>query len=143
MIGPKILIDTNILFGLEDNKAIDSKFSELQQKSQKYGIQLYVHEASKQDIARDRDPNRQNITLSKLDKFLQLEGIPIPDVEYLENKYGRIRKNKGNDLVDVTLLHSLYEVGAVDFLISQDIGCLLYTSPSPRDQRGSRMPSSA
>ena len=25
----------------------------------------------------------------------------------------------------------------------QDIPCLLYTSPSPRDQRGSRMPSSA
>ena len=25
----------------------------------------------------------------------------------------------------------------------QDIYCLLYTSPSPRDQRGSRMPSSA
>ena len=25
----------------------------------------------------------------------------------------------------------------------QDIICLLYTSPSPRDQRGSRMPSSA
>ena len=24
-----------------------------------------------------------------------------------------------------------------------DAGCLLYTSPSPRDQRGSRMPSSA
>ena len=24
-----------------------------------------------------------------------------------------------------------------------DCGCLLYTSPSPRDQRGSRMPSSA
>ena len=23
------------------------------------------------------------------------------------------------------------------------MGCLLYTSPSPRDQRGSRMPSSA
>ena len=26
---------------------------------------------------------------------------------------------------------------------AQDPGCLLYTSPSPRDQRGSRMPSSA
>ena len=25
----------------------------------------------------------------------------------------------------------------------QDVGCLLYTSPSPRDQRGTRMPSSA
>ena len=27
--------------------------------------------------------------------------------------------------------------------LSQDRTCLLYTSPSPRDQRGSRMPSSA
>ena len=27
--------------------------------------------------------------------------------------------------------------------LSQRRGCLLYTSPSPRDQRGSRMPSSA
>ena len=29
------------------------------------------------------------------------------------------------------------------FVIEQDGTCLLYTSPSPRDQRGSRMPSSA
>ena len=27
--------------------------------------------------------------------------------------------------------------------LGQNISCLLYTSPSPRDQRGSRMPSSA
>ena len=27
--------------------------------------------------------------------------------------------------------------------IADALGCLLYTSPSPRDQRGSRMPSSA
>ena len=30
---------------------------------------------------------------------------------------------------------------AIDF--SKAYNCLLYTSPSPRDQRGSRMPSSA
>ena len=39
-----------------------------------------------------------------------------------------------------------------DYLMTTDVaedvkdiigGCLLYTSPSPRDQRGSRMPSSA
>ena len=29
------------------------------------------------------------------------------------------------------------------FHINKSKGCLLYTSPSPRDQRGSRMPSSA
>ena len=27
--------------------------------------------------------------------------------------------------------------------VAMDLNCLLYTSPSPRDQRGSRMPSSA
>ena len=32
-------------------------------------------------------------------------------------------------------------VDAIDFVIHGT--CLLYTSPSPRDQRGSRMPSSA
>ena len=29
------------------------------------------------------------------------------------------------------------------YLFAGDSSCLLYTSPSPRDQRGSRMPSSA
>ena len=33
--------------------------------------------------------------------------------------------------------------GLVYVMVNQDIDCLLYTSPSPRDQRGSRMPSSA
>ena len=28
-------------------------------------------------------------------------------------------------------------------LLGRNLPCLLYTSPSPRDQRGSRMPSSA
>ena len=28
-------------------------------------------------------------------------------------------------------------------MVGHKLGCLLYTSPSPRDQRGSRMPSSA
>ena len=34
------------------------------------------------------------------------------------------------------------KIGAQKFL-KERIHCLLYTSPSPRDQRGSRMPSSA
>ena len=35
--------------------------------------------------------------------------------------------------IDVTVVPNLYDIKP----------CLLYTSPSPRDQRGSRMPSSA
>ena len=53
---------------------------------------------------------------------------------------------------DGMIAHSLYRdaVKAKDFPGAYDnwktayeIACLLYTSPSPRDQRGSRMPSSA
>ena len=35
------------------------------------------------------------------------------------------------------------DVVAADEARREAIACLLYTSPSPRDQRGSRMPSSA
>ena len=34
-------------------------------------------------------------------------------------------------------------VAIIALLVTNSYGCLLYTSPSPRDQRGSRMPSSA
>ena len=33
--------------------------------------------------------------------------------------------------------------GNLDIRVAMSVTCLLYTSPSPRDQRGSRMPSSA
>ena len=48
--------------------------------------------------------------------------------------------------VEVSTLPDIvkYEVKAqIPFAIEDVICCLLYTSPSPRDQRGSRMPSSA
>ena len=34
-------------------------------------------------------------------------------------------------------------IEGVDYAAEMGANCLLYTSPSPRDQRGSRMPSSA
>ena len=42
--------------------------------------------------------------------------------------------------LDVSQVGTVVEVGDG---IARIYGCLLYTSPSPRDQRGSRMPSSA
>ena len=38
---------------------------------------------------------------------------------------------------------ALAELGVIPKEAAKNICCLLYTSPSPRDQRGSRMPSSA
>ena len=58
--------------------------------------------------------------LARIDDFVSMEFPFVP------TKKAAMSKN---------LVHSL----------SDDLleGCLLYTSPSPRDQRGSRMPSSA
>ena len=42
-----------------------------------------------------------------------------------------------------TLRETLNRLASEGFVDAQDQRCLLYTSPSPRDQRGARMPSSA
>lgn len=119
-MSEKLLIDTNILIGLEDSKEIDEEFSELIQRCQLNGVQIFVHEASRSDINRDNDLNRKAVITSKIAKFPELNGIPIPNQEALEAVYGEIKKP--NDYVDVMLLYTLHEVGAVDFLITQDRG---------------------
>ena len=55
--------------------------------------------------------------------------------------------NVENDIIGYAELDlarlNFSEISANDIIIRRDLTCLLYTSPSPRDQRGSRMPSSA
>ena len=55
--------------------------------------------------------------------------------------------DKGSENLPFSIkLQELLNDGKITFDVFADISpnpCLLYTSPSPRDQRGSRMPSSA
>ena len=55
--------------------------------------------------------------------------------------------NWSNVYNTVTIELSTHDAGNIvtekDHKLAEAISCLLYTSPSPRDQRGSRMPSSA
>ena len=79
--------------------------------------------------------------------WLRLKGYLVLERRY-KTRQGEIDiiAKKGSIIVmaevkqrsDATNLHE-----TVSFNNSQRIICLLYTSPSPRDQRGSRMPSSA
>ena len=64
------------------------------------------------------------------------------DLTYATGQLARpMPKQSKVHLVGAT--HALrYLAGTTDFHITYK-NCLLYTSPSPRDQRGSRMPSSA
>ena len=93
------------------------------------------------------------------DKALMLNNIEwLKNINYLEflrdvGKYFSINKMLSFESVKMRLereqslsfLEFNYMIlQAYDFVeLNKKYGCLLYTSPSPRDQRGSRMPSSA
>lgn len=113
----KLLIDTNVVIGLEDAKQIDAPYSELARRCGEKNIGIFVHEASAEDVARDKDAERRAVTLSKLPKYQQLGGIALPPREAIEADFGTIAKP--NDKVDVALLVALRSK-AVDFLVTQD-----------------------
>lgn len=113
------LIDTNILIGLEDNHTVEEAYSRFHALALTHKADIYVHEAAKDDIARDTNAERRKISLSKIAKYRLLKkqhGLSRGD---LDAAYGPLKKP--NDVVDATLLHAL-EGGAADFLVTQDKG---------------------
>lgn len=113
------LIDTNILIGLEDYHTVEAAYARFHALASAHKVDIYVHEAAKDDIARDKDVERRKISLSKIAKYRALKkqrGLTESD---LDTAYGPFKKP--NDVVDATLLHAL-ENGASDFLVTQDKG---------------------
>ena len=55
----------------------------------------------------------------------------------------KVTMTGGAELVDLQIDKSIVDPEDVDTLQDLVMGCLLYTSPSPRDRTRSRMPSSA
>ena len=66
------------------------------------------------------------LAFNDLDKIITSPALTIPRIQTKD---------------DVVILNYRNRIIMKDF--KQERSCLLYTSPSPRDQRGSRMPSSA
>ena len=83
-------------------------------------IDLHVH-----SVNSDGTDSTEAIVESSIE--LQLEAICISDHEYLTK---------------VPQQNNIEIIQGVEISVSWD-PCLLYTSPSPRDKRQSRMPSSA
>jgi GNAT superfamily N-acetyltransferase len=115
----KILIDTNIVIGLEDPRPVQASLAELVRLSNAHAIGLFVDGANYDDVARDKDAARRAITLSKLDKFQKLRGVPIPADAVLMARFGAIKND--NDRSDARLLVAL-DAKATDFLVTQDMG---------------------
>ena len=113
------LIDTNVLIGLEDNHTVQPILSEFVSLANKHNIGVYVHEAARDDINRDKDVDRRNISLSKLRKFQILSRVRKLTEDELESRFGPLQNP--NDVVDATLLHAL-DIGASDFVVTEDTG---------------------
>ena len=77
-----------------------------------------------------KEPTRESISPS------------YPFNHMIESESGHVLEM--DDTPNAERLHLYHRSGSrIEFLRDGDMTCLLYTSPSPRDQRGSRMPSSA
>lgn len=119
MSTPSYLIDTNIIIGLEDNHTVKPAYAKFSQLAAKHKVNVFVHEAARDDYGQDKDVKRRQISLSKLDKYQLLEKVKGLKKSDLETAFGRIRKH--NDEVDSTLLHAV-SIGAADFLVTEDQG---------------------
>ena len=113
------LIDTNVIIGLEDNQTVHPAYAKLSQLAAKHKVDVFIHEVARDDVKRDKDKKRRDISLSKLEKFQSLQKVKGLNKQALADEFGKISKN--NDEVDDTLLHAL-RIGASDFLVTQDQG---------------------
>ena len=64
-------------------------------------------------------------------------------LQQLQQTYACVNPDLDTESLSPTNVSELDREIAVDELFTQFMSCLLYTSPSPRDKRQSRMPSSA
>jgi len=75
------------------------------------GHQLLYHPASKTDIDRDKDTQRRNRTLARLQQYTKLEGAP--------SSPRNTAQTSANDACDNDILHAL-ECSAVHALVTED-----------------------
>ena len=68
---------------------------------------------------------------------------PVSATEKVSYNYGSASYFLGDDVQGAQILASGQAHKNLRLVFDYRYTCLLYTSPSPRDQRGSRMPSSA
>ena len=114
----RILIDTNILINLEDNKVINKQFSEFYRLAITNNCKVLYHpNAIPIDISRDKNTDRKAIIKSKLDKYEKLIDFSEPTTEFKNHIGGK----KINDEIDNKQLYQLSK-NYVDVFVTQDNG---------------------
>jgi len=113
----RILIDTNILIDLEDNKVISQEFSIFYKIAIENQCEVLYHKACLQDLQRDKNEDRRKIITSKLEKYSAVENPAIMSKEFSV----LVGEKSENDRVDNIQLFQLYK-GYVELFITNDKG---------------------
>lgn len=109
----RFMLDTNILIPLQDSTAVLRRdLADFVRIAQSNGHTLVFHEASRRDIARDKDLERRRSTLQRLYQYEEISGSP--ECPWNNNE------TTENDSVDNEILYSL-SLEAADYLITEDI----------------------
>lgn len=114
----RILIDTNILIHLEDNKVINKLFSKFYRIAIINNCKILYHQkALIKDISKDRNFERRDIIKSKLEKYEILENCGKPTDLFLS----KVKNSNDNDQNDNIQLFQVYRE-YVDIFVTEDIG---------------------
>lgn len=113
----RILIDTNILIHLEDNKVVDKTFYRFYQLAVTNKCEILYHPDCVKDLSKDSNKERQQIILSKLEKYTPMDNPAMLDKEFSKN----LGENKENDKIDNSQLFQLAKE-YVELLVTNDKG---------------------
>jgi predicted nucleic acid-binding protein len=113
-----VLIDTNIFISREDYKQVPLILSSLLRLFEENSVKILVHPMSKEDIKRDPDLARKEISLSKISAYPEVVSPPVSheDADFI-GIVGSPRTDR--EKVDNELLYAIYK-DAADFLITSD-----------------------
>ena len=115
-----VLLDTNIIIPLEDtNRVLSASFAELKRLAAEQHHCFYIHPLQYDDIKRDKNKERQQIVLSRLEQYPRITNPPVLDDK--EREELGLKEADDNDKVDNNVLFSLYR-GAVHLLVTNDEG---------------------
>ena len=114
----RILFDTNIFIYREDHSIIGEYLQNLLSIISSLGITILIHPLSREEIKNDKDQNRREIILSKINAYPVLENPPDfhADQDFIKI-IGEPRN--AHDHIDDCILYSIYK-NAADFLVTED-----------------------
>jgi predicted nucleic acid-binding protein/predicted RNA-binding protein with PUA-like domain len=114
----KLLIDTNILIHLEDNRVISERYAGFYNLALSNNCKILYHpEAIPNDISRDSNQERKEIIQSKLHKYEVLENC----AKVTDDFNSQLGANRINDKIDNIQLFQLYK-SYVDYFVTEDKG---------------------